>query len=161
MARPHSALKCKTELSKCPLFVEVGLILPYAEQKLQELLMSPITELSRSNRPNNYLLAPVGYCKHAETNGEAPVYDCAASDLRLRFLGMLKSQPRVETISDEANALTLTQTSMVWRFVDDIFVDFIDLPDGRSTFAVYSRSRVGYSDMGVNAKRIKKWLELI
>jgi uncharacterized protein (DUF1499 family) len=43
-------------------------------------------------------------------------------------------------------------------FPDTIVVRFLDLPDGRSTLAIYSRSRFGESDFGVNHARLERWL---
>jgi uncharacterized protein (DUF1499 family) len=43
-------------------------------------------------------------------------------------------------------------------YPDTIVVRFIDLPDGRSTIALYSRSQLGKGDLGVNLARIQRWL---
>ena len=44
-------------------------------------------------------------------------------------------------------------------FPDTIVVRFLERPGGRSTIAIYSRSQLGYADMGVNLARIERWLE--
>jgi uncharacterized protein (DUF1499 family) len=41
--------------------------------------------------------------------------------------------------------------------VDTIAVRVLALPDGRSTFAAYSRSEKGYWDLGVNRRRLGDW----
>lgn len=50
-----------------------------------------------------------------------------------------------------------TQRSMIFRFVDDIYADFIP-ENGNTSVAVYSASRLGYGDLGVNQKRVEAWL---
>jgi uncharacterized protein (DUF1499 family) len=54
----------------------------------------------------------------------------------------------------ESGALEATETSRIFRFVDDISVRL--RPDGTATLIdVRSKSRVGRGDMGANAKRIE------
>ena len=52
--------------------------------------------------------------------------------------------------------LNFVATSAIMRFKDD--VDVVVLPvtgqPDKSTFAAYSRSRVGFSDLGANRKRL-------
>jgi uncharacterized protein (DUF1499 family) len=63
------------------------------------------------------------------------------------------------TASDpESGTLEATQTSRIFRFVDDISVRV--RPDGTgSVIDVRSKSRVGRGDMGANAKRIQAFRE--
>ena len=77
-----------------------------------------------------------------------------------------------EVLRDESR-LTLTagdnlsgqwiyvQRSAVFRFPDAIWVQVIPLPDGGSTLALYSRSRYGRYDFGVNEARLRRWLSAI
>jgi uncharacterized protein (DUF1499 family) len=56
--------------------------------------------------------------------------------------------------------LSLVQRSAFLRFPD--YIDVSILPVGgngdSSTIAIYSRSRFGYSDMGVNQRRVEEWM---
>jgi uncharacterized protein (DUF1499 family) len=47
------------------------------------------------------------------------------------------------------------------RFPDTINVLIIPISADASTLALYSRSQIGYSDWGVNRKRLERWLERI
>ena len=57
--------------------------------------------------------------------------------------------------------LTLVQRTALLRFPDYIDVAIQPAPGGNgdgSTIAIYSRSRFGYSDLGVNRKRVEDWM---
>jgi uncharacterized protein (DUF1499 family) len=43
-------------------------------------------------------------------------------------------------------------------FPDYVSVRFLDLGDGETGVAVYSRARYGQSDLGVNRARVENWL---
>ncbi len=56
--------------------------------------------------------------------------------------------------------LEATQTSRIFRFVDDICVRL--RPDGTATLIdVRSKSRVGQGDLGANAKRIRAFQQKV
>jgi len=73
---------------------------------------------------------------------------------------MIAKQPRVTELASKENGKQrmYVQLSAFWHFPDFIDVKFISLGSNRSSIAVYSRSRFGYSDFGVNKKRVKTWL---
>ena len=56
----------------------------------------------------------------------------------------------------EALRLKFVATTGLMRFKDDVDVEIIPPDAGRSTLAIYSRSRLGYSDLGANQKRVTK-----
>jgi len=64
----------------------------------------------------------------------------------------LAKQPRTEILADRDNYLHVVVTTRLMRYKDD--AEFVLLAD-RNEIAVRSSSRVGYSDMGVNRKRIE------
>jgi uncharacterized protein (DUF1499 family) len=60
------------------------------------------------------------------------------------------------TVSDPAaGSLEATQTSRIFRFVDDVAVRVRAEPSGGSIVDVRSKSRVGRGDLGANARRIR------
>ena len=64
----------------------------------------------------------------------------------------LRDIPRVKIVQDTGQYLHAEFTTLLLRFVDD--VEFELRPDG-GIVAVRSASRVGYSDFGVNRKRVE------
>jgi uncharacterized protein (DUF1499 family) len=61
---------------------------------------------------------------------------------------------------DETGTLEATETSRVFRFVDDIVVRVRPADEG-SLVDVRSKSRVGRGDLGANAARIRRLLEAL
>lgn len=116
--------------------------------------------LTRPGKPNTFLLAPEGLCKHAKIDKIAPVYPVAAAKLRQELLAVAIAQPRVSHIfADEAGLYDdFVARSAVFHFPDHVSMQFLDAKGGKSTLAVYSRSVYGRSDLGVNKARILSWL---
>lgn len=54
--------------------------------------------------------------------------------------------------------MELVQKTRIFRFADDISVAYIGLGRERSTIALFSRSRLGYSDLGTNRRRLQDWM---
>jgi uncharacterized protein (DUF1499 family) len=110
--------------------------------------------------PNWYLMAPKGLCRMAQPQAEAPVFDVSAAVLWDRLIAAVLAEPRVRVHEQDKQALYLdfTQTSFLFRFPDRVSVQIVPAGGARATLAVYSRSKYGRSDLGVNAKRVKRLL---
>jgi hypothetical protein len=67
----------------------------------------------------------------------------------------------VTWMNAEAGLIEAEATTGIFRFVDDIVIRVSQLnpPDGCVTISMRSTSRVGRSDLGVNARRISDFLE--
>ena len=115
--------------------------------------------LTRHRRPNQFLMCPKGLCS-AAIDVVSPVFDVPATQLRNVGVAVMAQQPRIQQVAADETALQydFVQRSRLVRFPDLITVRFIPLPATQSTFAVYSRSHIGYSDRGVNRRRIESWL---
>lgn len=70
-----------------------------------------------------------------------------------RLKAALLSEKRVTIIKDQADYIHAEVRSLVFRFVDD--VEFTLVPE-QGVFQIRSSSRVGYSDFGVNRRRIER-----
>jgi uncharacterized protein (DUF1499 family) len=115
--------------------------------------------LQRHARPNQYLVCPPHVCA-TTPDVVSPTYPVAATVLRDAWLDMISKQPRVErrAVSEDELQYDFVQRSPLLRFPDTITVRFIPLSPTTSTLAMYSRSHYGYSDFGVNRRRIETWL---
>lgn len=70
---------------------------------------------------------------------------------RLRIA--LGTEPRITIIEDSNSYLHAEARSLVFRFVDD--VEFLADPE-QGAIQIRSASRVGYSDFGVNRRRVER-----
>ena len=109
--------------------------------------------------PNAYLLAPEGYCKSAKPHDVAPEFNLSPAQLWDALLRYVGQEPRI-TLHDQdkhAGYLEYTQRSAVFRFPDRIVINVLSAAAaGKSTIAVFSRSKYGRSDLGANKARVKR-----
>ena len=119
----------------------------------------PLT-LARTRRPNAWLICPERTCR-AEAGATAPVYPVPPAELWQTWRAVLEDSPRVSIVTaDEPRLLLLAQDrTPVFRFVDTVALHVFPAADGGSTFAAYSHSEIGYSDLGTNRRRLEEWIE--
>jgi len=111
---------------------------------------------------NQFLITPENYCG-AKAQMISPTFNLPVEELRQRWMDMIASQPRIETgkADDGIMQYNFTQRTKLLRFPDMITVRFIPLKQHCCTLAVYSRSRYGRRDFGVNKDRICTWLDAL
>lgn len=83
---------------------------------------------------------------------EPLVFDDDADAAFARLKRVVSGWPRTRVVRDEPDFLAAESTSLVFRFVDD--VEFC-LDRGAKLIHVRSASRLGYSDLGVNRRRLE------
>ncbi len=74
-----------------------------------------------------------------------------------RLKAALLSEKRMTIVTEQTNYLHGEVRSLIFRFVDD--VEFTLVPE-QGVFHARSSSRVGYSDFGVNRRRIERIRQL-
>lgn len=84
---------------------------------------------------------------------EPITYTSSMQEEMSRLKRVILSKPRTEIIEEKPNYLRVEFTSLIFRFVDD--VEFL-LDDSLKLIHLRSASRIGYSDLGVNRKRIEE-----
>jgi uncharacterized protein (DUF1499 family) len=143
----------------------IGVFLIGWDNTMRMLMPDPAPErvdfktLAGHAAPNRYLACPHDYCA-GPPDRVSPDFDMSSTALRDRWMAMIAKQPRVTRTGADDTALQydFVQRSRFFRFPDLITVRFIPLGENRSTLAVYSRSRYGREDFGVNRKRVEAWL---
>ena len=94
---------------------------------------------------------------------ELPVYPASAGELQSIAEQAWATEPRLKLVARNAHTHQdrYVQRTAIMAFPDTISVRFIGLEPGKASLAIYSRSQVGYSDLGVNKARVLCWLSLL
>lgn len=119
--------------------------------------------LVRRARPNDALACPEGVCRRARPDILSPVFPVPAERLRAIVAQVAAEDPETQlvyTARHEDQDRYVARTPLM-RFPDTINVQVVPISADESTLALYSRSQIGYSDRGVNRRRIERWLERI
>ena len=114
--------------------------------------------LKLTPKPNQFLVAPDGYCQNAKPHQMSKVYEVAVEVLHEAFRNVATRQPRVTMTDDRSDGVQFVQKSKLIGFPDFIDAQFLSMAAKQSTLVIYSRSKYGRSDFGVNANRIRAWL---
>ena len=107
----------------------------------------------RTGKPNDYLVAEGGD-RSAVLRPEPP------GDLLAKIDRIARSEPRTIRLAGtpDAGFVTYVQRSRVMGYPDAISVRAV--PEGTgSRLTIWSRSRFGHGDLGVNRKRVARWLD--
>jgi uncharacterized protein (DUF1499 family) len=80
-------------------------------------------------------------------------YSATLEEAREKLISVIKSMKRSEIVTAENNYIHATFTSFLFRFVDDVEFSF---DDETKVINVRSASRTGYSDLGVNRRRVEE-----
>ena len=124
--------------------------------------MPDFATLARASSPNSYLVLPPGFASPVAADAESPVYPVPVAVLEEAALAAIRAQPRVVAVAGDpvARQYAFVQRTPVLRFPDTVTVRFVDL-GGQSSLALFSRSKYGRSDLGVNRARVEAWLAAI
>jgi uncharacterized protein (DUF1499 family) len=79
-------------------------------------------------------------------------YTGTKEQAKQRLVQVISSMKRSKIIADEGDYLHAEFTSLIFRFVDDVEFSF---DDGNKLIHFRSASRLGYSDLGANRKRME------
>ena len=101
-------------------------------------------------------------CVNSQAVGEKhyiqPIrYAGTRQELRARLLQILESEKRTNILTAQENYIRAEFTSALFRFVDDVEFYFPEEQAGETVIHIRSASRIGYSDLGANRKRIE-WI---
>ena len=129
-----------------------------AAPEAERLALDPLT-LERTGKPNDFLVCPKGRCR-AVVDQPATVLAVAPADQLRLWEEIVTASPRTRVLRVDETSMMLhaEKRSRLMRFVDTVVVRVLPEGDNQSSFAAYSRSEFGYSDMGVNRVRLEDWI---
>jgi uncharacterized protein (DUF1499 family) len=117
--------------------------------------------LARHETPNDALVCPASHCPNAKPDAAPKTYPLAPSELLARLRRIALAEPDTTELScgpDCDRTARILQQTRLMRFPDTIDIEVLPAAGSQSTLAIYSRSLIGRSDLGVNRARIARWL---
>ncbi|MFO1060104.1 MAG: DUF1499 domain-containing protein [Dongiaceae bacterium] len=106
-------------------------------------------------RPNRWRVAPPDSGLPADA--PSPVFPVPADRLRQAWERLAADEPRMRPLGRDGDWLRYVVRTAVFRFPDDVAVRFLPI-EGGSTLALGAAARYGYSDLGLNRRRVTRWL---
>ncbi len=121
----------------------------------------PLT-VQAPDSPNWFRLTPAGsgVAADAERDDTSPTFDVPASELAAAFDEVATGDHRVILLAGSAaeGYVTYVQRSALMGYPDYVSVRFVEIDEAHSALAVFSRARYGSGDLGVNEKRVRRWV---
>ncbi|WP_189050337.1 DUF1499 domain-containing protein [Aliidongia dinghuensis] len=133
-----------------------------AEDRVAEGELVDFNHLPAVEKQGRFLMCPKDFCSRAP-DAEAPVFAMEWEQLRDLWSEAVARQPRVKLVAGdgERRKIVYVQHSPLLRLPDIVTIEFVPLPDGKSSFAIESRARFGWTDFGGNAERVRAWVALV
>jgi uncharacterized protein (DUF1499 family) len=111
----------------------------------------------KSGRPNQYLVAPDGYLAGETADEVSPVFSRSPAEVLEALVALLKTRSGLEDLEVDEALGRIAYVARVFVFKDDVDIAVTE-EDGGTGLVVFSRSRVGHSDLGVNRRRVRTLL---
>lgn len=107
------------------------------------------------------MVAPSGWRVGQGADAASPVFKVTEEELWFLWKQVTANSKRIvsETLQEDARRSFHVQLTPYLRFPDEVRAQILSAGDGKSCIALYSRSRYGLYDFGVNKKRVERWLE--
>jgi uncharacterized protein (DUF1499 family) len=120
-----------------------------------------VAHIARPASPNSALAAPAGSSPAPDL--VTPRYPRAASQMYALVVAVARRQPRTYVAAEypTERQVHFVARSAVLNFPDLITAQVDEVAPAGSTVVLYSRSVYGYSDLGVNRRRLSTWLAAI
>ncbi|MEN0001037.1 MAG: DUF1499 domain-containing protein [Pseudomonadota bacterium] len=117
--------------------------------------------LKRTTKPHDALLCTPGACPpELEADGALPAYADDPAALLTKLVQKAEAGPdnaqQVGGSATDGTVRFVTRTASM-KFPDTNQFWAVSMPDGKTGLVAYARAQVGYSDLGVNRKRLESW----
>ncbi|MEM1045502.1 MAG: DUF1499 domain-containing protein [Pseudomonadota bacterium] len=116
-------------------------------------------ELVLPDRPNHYLVCPPPLCAKAQAAQSSGTYAADRATMIDTLTDAARALPNVRMINGpEPDDVRFIQRTRLMQFPDTVSIRVVEAAPGESQLAIYSRSQIGRSDLGVNKRRIEAFL---
>jgi uncharacterized protein (DUF1499 family) len=112
-------------------------------------------------RPNQFLALPTGFTAVEQADLNVASFAASMDQVRDAWLEILRSEARISGIRQLDGQIEAIQRTSLVGFPDWITAQPVDLGNGRASICIFSRSKYGIRDFGVNEKRVRAWLALL
>ncbi len=121
--------------------------------------MLDFSDVKLSWRPNQFLMLPDGFAAKSAPHATSPIFAATPQALIQAIKRVAFGEPRTILIDEDAETcqVEFVQRSRIFRFPDRISIAAYAKPNG-AALAIYSRSRIGIRDFGVNRARVARWI---
>ncbi len=142
--------------------IVILLFLPLMGLALKTLPTFNFDHIILPTAPHFYLVCPKEKCDNKQ-NETSPVFDVSRDKLEQAWLALRFTLPRTRQVAHdkELHQYLYIQRSKMFHFPDYVFLRFVALADNKSSIMMYSYSRYGHYDFGVNKNRLQQWLKLL
>ena len=119
--------------------------------------------IKRPSKPNTFLLGVSGLTDTGNPDEISPVFPVPAEQLYAIVHEHITGTPRWTITQQDAEAMQLdaVATTKLLKFKDDVAVKVVPIDKTQSQLAIYSRSRLGHSDLGANEKRVRSLVQTL
>lgn len=97
--------------------------------------------------------------RHVPADFDSPAFAVSGYDLISVVEALISPEPRTRLVAKDATLqqLVFVQRSRIFRFPDTIWFQAVER-GSETAILIYSRSNYGYWDLGVNRRRVRRWL---
>lgn len=145
--------------------IYVGLILSAVSSVAVGKPYIDFSDFDAPSRPNYYLMCPEQVTPKCsvEPHEASPVFDVPAHVLIKLWREVIDHRQRVTLMTSYPLRWQYhyKETSLIFRLPAEIVVQFVENTAKKSSVIIFSRSKYGYTDFGVNQERTHEWLRLV
>jgi uncharacterized protein (DUF1499 family) len=113
------------------------------------------------SRPNQFLALPAQLKSAQVPDAIVRTFTASVDQVRDAWLEVVRGQARVSDVRQLEGQIEAMQRTPLVGFPDWITAQPVDMGNGKASICIFSRSKFGYRDFGVNKKRVMAWIELL
>jgi uncharacterized protein (DUF1499 family) len=113
---------------------------------------------AKINKPNQFLALPANFTAVQRPDATVGTFTATIDQVRDAWLEIVRGAPRVSGVRQLEGQIECIQRTKLVGFPDWVTAMPVDLGNGQASICVFSRSKYGLRDFGVNQTRGLDWL---